>query len=65
MYAYVVVDMPILGEILEIEWIWMEIFITLLLSVNKVVIYVWFVILILIHVWKLGHLLFMVEFLWI
>ena len=62
MYAYVVVDMPILGENLKMEWIWMQIFIKCLLAVNKVAIYVWFVMLNLIQVQELGHLLFMVGF---
>jgi hypothetical protein len=41
---------------------WRKIFITFLLSVNKVVIYVWFVMLNLIQVQEFGHLLFMVGF---
>ncbi len=61
-YAYVVVDMPILVEIMKLEWIWMKFFIAFLLSVNKVVIYVWFVMLNLIQVQEFGHLLFMVGF---
>jgi hypothetical protein len=44
------------------EWIWMKICFALLLAVNKVAIYVWFVMLNLIQVQELGHLLFMVGF---
>jgi hypothetical protein len=51
-----------LGEGLNMDLVGMKIFIALLLCVNEVVIYVWFAILILIHVRELGHLHFMIEF---